>query len=1274
MLGHRYQQYGNRRDQPPAEAKDLKICWANVGKSHVPHLTLLQLAFMNDVDVICVQEPSITPNTHTQRHPAYDHYAPVDSWDWETIDGYEAARPKVLTYIRKGAGLTVRQRRPLARRDLLWIDVNGRAILNIYRTPDSSMGEEVIDYVTQLACPPNCVIGGDFNVHHELFEPGVSTANRGTELARWAGTSGMDFIGTPGDPTHRAGHVLDLTFSNIPFAMSTIVEDMQCGSDHETQVTIVPGRGELTLERLTYGVPDSVLPKLAGLVRNSVQQLPDPWEIQSTAEIDTFATVLAELIDSAVKIVGRTNQSKGKSAPWWTPECQEAFDEHLTTRTRQWDGGITPQTREFYSVVRKAKREYWRGIIDGVKSDKDLYRVIAWHKHSSALKAPPLVVNGRVIEDTREKADILRAEVLGRFTAEDDLETDPLQDWNGTGDLPWEVTVSLEEVERNTIGVTSTSPGTDRVTVRLLKACWEWIKKPLHGLYNRCLALSYFPQGWKFAEVAMQPKVGKKDKSSVRSWRPIALLSCISKGLERIISRRIAWTSLIQGVLSPQHCGALPKRSAMDLVACFTHDVEEALARGEQVTMVTMDVQGAFDALLPRRLLQRMSEQGWPLPLLRLINSFLSDRKVRVRLEDTTTDFHSVGCGTPQGSPLSPVLYMLYLAELLLQDPALRFGYADDICLYRATRSLDSNVQLLATDIREIIAWGNANKVYFAPEKLEMIHLTKARHDEAPPCVVNEEIIIMPIHAPAAGTQPALRWLGVWFDRKLTFRRHICERATKARSVAQHIRSLGKTVHGPPASSLRKAVITCVGPSITYGHEAWYPGRRKPAANNAEVSTRLGWHVERVQGALAVAARGVLPVWKTTPVPVLFRDAGLPSAEALLEESKLRFALRLKTVDEQHPLVRRTLLPIIARGRGAGTGRRPQTKIQLLGTIFSDVPRPELRPPHFSAGCREDPTGGIDKRTASRAFKEWFASIPPSDVAIFSDGSEQYKDGFKYVGYGYSIYRDQKEIASGYGGINSTSHVFDAEVTAAWRGLQHALSLPGVRGSRIWQCIDSTSVIQCLRGNASTTSQWAFHKCQDAMQSHDIRVRWSPGHTGIEGNEAADRLADQGAFADWAEGLESEPTISGMRSVYRKFRDQARDEWWNKRSQKLSERYRRWAPTYTIRNLPELQLPRGVLHRYLALRTGHGDFSWYHRKFKHADAELKCSCKRHKAPGHIVFCRRTQRHFERWPHRPATPPTSTAEGMQYLAQLLTRPTDFEKLLEVTEFYSKICPR
>ncbi|RAL66684.1 hypothetical protein DID88_006366 [Monilinia fructigena] len=725
-----------------------------------------------------------------------------------------------------------------------------------------------------------------------MFELGVRSTHRGADLARWPSESNMDFIGTPGEPTHNAGHVLDLTFSKYPLRQ----HDCPQGYAHRLRPRnaryIPPQQGGPDPRTTPLQNPESQLGKFADLVHLGVSGLPDARHLSDAEGIEHFVQLFTSILDSAIRTAGKPDRGRGRAAPWWTQECQDAHREHLAARKTH-QTASTPETREFHKIVRKAKKAYWKDIINGVKDDKDLYKVINWHKLGTNLKAPPLVVNGNTVEGTMEKAETLWSEVLDRFSASDDLAQDPLEPWDGAGTLPWSDTISMEEVERNTIGVSSTSPGTDRVTVRLLKACWGSIKHTLQGLYSRCLSLCFFPQAWKLAEVAMLPKVGKKDRTSVRSWRPIALISCVSKGLERTIARRVAWTALTYGILSPQHGGALPKRSAMDLVACFTHDVELAFSKGLEVTMVTMDVQGAFDALLKRRLLDRMKTQGWPLTLLKLIDSFLTNRLVRVRLEDSTTPSHSVACGTPQGSPLSPVLYMLYLAELLSQDSNIRFGYADDICLYKASTSVDINVASLATEIRNIMHWGTRNKIAFAPEKLEMIHLTRKNGSRAPDCVVSPDLVIPPITtSPKKGDQPALRWLGVWFDRRLTFKRHVAERAGKARQIARHIRGLAKTVDGPPASALRKAVITCVIPSLTYGTEAWYAGRTKPprllrSGRSTTVSARVGWHIDTLDKTLSLAVRGVLPVWRTTPTVTLYRDAGIPSAEAMLEEAKL---------------------------------------------------------------------------------------------------------------------------------------------------------------------------------------------------------------------------------------------------------------------------------------------------------------------------------------------------------------------------------------------------
>jgi hypothetical protein len=160
----------------------------------------------------------------------------------------------------------------------------------------------------------------------------------------------------------------------------------------------------------------------------------------------------------------------------------------------------------------------------------------------------------------------------------------------------------------------------------------------------------------------------------------------------------------------------------------------------------------------------------------------------------------------------------------------------------------------------------------------------------------------------------------------------------------------------------------------------------------------------------------------------------------------------------------------------------------------------------------------------------------------------------------------------------------------------------------------------------------------------------------------------------WDTGLASEPTISGVRSIFRKLRGEAQSPWWAKCSANLSKPYNKWELPYQVKPLPKLELPRTALHRLLAIRTAHGDFHWYHTKFNHTDANMLCSCGNRKTPEHLVCCRKAKTAFFHWPDRPPTPPTNRSEGIAYLSGLLDKPTEFAKLLGVTEFYSKICTR
>ena len=1289
-----------RRGTPPR--RDLRIAWVNVGRRPGAHEAALSLLWQEDIDVIQIQEPAWWAESRTKNHPGYDRFDPVDSWN-DLAD-----RPRVMTYVKKDKKLKATPRQPVSR-DLLWVQVNGIDLLNFYRQPET---REVLDYLCRLEAPARCVAGGDANAHDPTWEPGLlHAAHGGRRLANWSKDSGMNFTGEPGVPTHELGHVIDLVFSNIPFTQTLVNHDLRTGSDHATLITVIPGRGDTPPPRPTYKVPDSRIPLFSQALTCALTTLPDPGRIPAsdTALIDEWVALFSTAWGDAFMTAASRNHRRGRDAPWWTDECHTAWrqwkdsepflrpDQTGDRRTPSPSPSLSPSPESdskahFLRTVRKAKRLYWVDILNNASSDADIYKVVAWHKLSSSRRAPPINTGSRVLYDPGEKARHIASTLLERFSAQDDLPDDPLAGWvpeEASELLFCQAPISEEEAEARTIGVKSTSPGIDRTSVKLMKAVWPLIGPLVTKLFNKCLEASYYPRPWRVSDVALIPKIGKGDYSDAKSYRPIALISCLGKGLERVMTKRMTKGALATKIISPQHISALHRRSAPDLATALTHDMEWALAKGHVATLATMDVQGAFDALLARRLLARMRAQGWHITVLRMVESFLSDRTIRARLDGAYTEQLPVPCGTPQGSPWSAILYMLYLAELLQMEPKLRFGYADDVALVRTTPgSLDENAEAIAEDVRGVLAYGEANKIYFATAKTELIHFSRRKNTDNPPVRIDDSYIIRPAEAPAQreGTPPkqtAVRWLGVWFDRRLTFKRHIQERCARAEKVARHLRNLANTKNGPPAHALRKAVTTVVIPTALYAAETWYAGRKIPARNRAQrargatVSARVGWHVETVQRAINTAARAALPVWRTTPNRTLCRDAGIPSADIALEEARLRFAFRLRTLDRDHLLVARMEAPILRTGRGAGTRSRIRTRLQTAAQEFPTFDRPVLTPQRFTPGSRADPTEGRSKEAATKDFERWWALLQPNDMVVFSDGSEMEKK----LAYGYAIYRpgdgEGDLLDTGRASLDPCSVVFDAEALGALRGLQHAIRLANL-DTRIWVCLDNTAAIWCLRGTASLTSQKhfiAFHKAADSHPG-SVRIKWCPGHMDIFGNEFADRMAKLGLKAPPDPG--STPTLSGVKMGLRKQLAAFRIDHWNKTKQGLSQRYLAWDLDYDLNCPMELEiLSRPLLHRLLALRTGHGDFSAYHRKFNHPEDSCEMAC-RHcgadKTPEHIVFCRHSLAQFTKWPwpeEKDRARPYSSDEKRAYLRWIVGNPEAFRDFVRVTGCFQAV---
>lgn len=182
--------------------------------------------------------------------------------------------------------------------------------------------------------------------------------------------------------------------------------------------------------------------------------------------------------------------------------------------------------------------------------------------------------NGRTYSTPKEIALHLGERLLNRQPAEGDIE-DPWGQITPINRAPLSLEITEEETREAILGTGNTSPGSDGITVALLTAAWPHMAKAIHALFLSIVKVGHHPRAFRNAEVVMIPKPGKAPHNEAKKWRPISLLSCIGKGLERLLARRVARTVIAFGIIPSQYFGALPKRSCTDLVACLVHDVEK---------------------------------------------------------------------------------------------------------------------------------------------------------------------------------------------------------------------------------------------------------------------------------------------------------------------------------------------------------------------------------------------------------------------------------------------------------------------------------------------------------------------------------------------------------------------------------------------------------------------------------------------------------------------------------------------------------------------------
>ena len=257
--------------------------------------------------------------------------------------------------------------------------------------------------------------------------------------------------------------------------------------------------------------------------------------------------------------------------------------------------------------------------------------------------------------------------------------------------------------------------GCDNISSFFLHLGNETVAPILSFYFGLVFELGFFPHIFKTSKVVPIFKSG--DKHLVQNYRPISLLPCLSKVLEKVIKNQFINFFEKHEIFYKFHCGFREKRSVVHALLDVITPAYDAIQHNQFTALLLMDLRKAFDTVSHRILLQKLLHYGIRGPAYSLMESCLSNRQQFVFINDSASSTKPIDIGVPQEPILGPLLFLIYVNDLKNATSCHPRLFADDTCLVLDNLSLKKLENDCNSELRRLHTWCNANELQINPEK-----------------------------------------------------------------------------------------------------------------------------------------------------------------------------------------------------------------------------------------------------------------------------------------------------------------------------------------------------------------------------------------------------------------------------------------------------------------------------------------------------------------------------------------------------------------------------